>query len=32
LLIFSPFLAIFYLVTCWREYRIMIQRELIHLK
>lgn len=32
LLIISPILAIYYLVTCWGEYRIMIKRELIHLK
>lgn len=32
LLMFSPFLAIHYLLTCWGEYRIMIKRELIHLK
>lgn len=32
ILIFSPIMAIYYLVTCWKEYRIMMQRELIHLK
>ena len=32
LMIFFPFLAIYYLLTCWKEYRIMIKRELIHLK
>lgn len=32
LLIISPFLAIYYLVICWKEYRLIIKRELIHLK
>jgi len=32
LLICSPLLAIYYLGICWKEYRIMIKRELIHLK
>ena len=32
LLIISPFLAFYYLVICWKEYRLIIKRELIHLK
>jgi hypothetical protein len=32
LLWFSPVLAIIYLHICWREYRLIIKRELIHLK
>lgn len=32
LLWFSPVLAFIYLHICWREYRLIIKRELIHLK
>ena len=32
LLLFTPFLAIYYFWICWKEYRLIIKRELIHLK
>jgi hypothetical protein len=32
LLIFAPVLAFFYLYICWKEYSLIVKRELIHLK
>ena len=32
LLIFSPLLGIFYFVICWKEYRLMVKRELLRFK
>lgn len=32
LMVSFPLLAVYYVVICWKEYRIMIKRELIHLK
>ena len=32
LLLYSPVLAFFYFYICWREYGLIIKRELIHLK
>lgn len=32
LLILSPILAIFYFVICWKEYRLIVRRELLRFK